>query len=134
MQIETMAVPVLMKAVDFLFDQAKAILAERRAAHEKPGVQPAPPPEIPLLEQDKQSVVQRRVSEELVRRKEEAIDALLEEIAIYQRNYDRLKKRVALEGGPDFAPISVSNQLEAQQDAILEASQRLAAIVDEVAG
>jgi len=131
--IDPLAVPILMKAVDFLFDEAKKILEERRAARQSAERQVAPPPEIPLLEQDKAVVLKRRVSEELAARQEGAIKALLDEIAIYQSNYQRLSKRVALEGGRDYAPVGVLNQLEAQEDAILERSQRLAQIVDEVA-
>ena len=63
--IETIAVPVLMKAVDFLFDEAKKILQERRDARQSAERQAAPPPDIPLLDQDKQTVLERRVSEEL---------------------------------------------------------------------
>lgn len=129
--IETVVtVPILMRAVDFLFDEAKKILQERRAARQSAERQAAPPPDIPLLDQDKQAVLERRVSEELAARQEITIQGLLEEIAIYQRNYQRLSKRVALEGGRDFAPLGVVNQLEIQEDAILERSQRLAEIVD----
>jgi hypothetical protein len=131
--IETIAVPILMKAVDFLFDEAKKILEERRAARQSAERQAAPPPEIPLLDQDKLVVVKRQVSEELAASQETAIQGLLDEIAIYQSNYQRLSKRVALEGGRDYAPISVVNQLEAQENTILERSQRLAQIVDGVA-
>jgi hypothetical protein len=131
--IETVAVPILMKAVDLLFGETKKILEERRAARQSAERQIAPPPEIPLLDQDKQTVVKRQVSEELATRQEGAIKALLDEIAIYQVNYQRLSKRVALEGGRDYAPVNVLNQLEAQEDAILERSQRLAQIVDGVA-
>ena len=130
MLVETFAIPVLMKAVDFLFDEAKNILAERQATRQEAGRQATAPPDIPLLDQDKESILRRKVSEELARQQEQAIQSLLEEIEIYRRNYQRLKKRVALEGGLDFAPVSVANQLQAQEDAILETSQRLAAIVN----
>jgi hypothetical protein len=131
--IETVAIPILMRAVDFLFDEAKKILQERRAARQSTERQVAPPPDIPLLDQDKQTILERQVSEELAARQESAIQGLLEEIAIYQRNYQRLSKRVALDGGRDYAPLGVVNQLEIQEDAILERSQRLAEIVDGLA-
>jgi transposase len=130
MSIEVVAVPILMKAVDFLFGEAKKILEERRAARQKDKQSVAAPPDIPLLNESKEIVVRRKVSEELVKRQEQALQGLLDEIAIYQQNLQRLQKRVALEGGMDFAPVSVVNQLRAQQDAILDKSQQLAAIVD----
>ncbi len=127
--LDTIGVPIVMKAVDFLFGVAKSVLDERRAAREKSPAQVQAPPEIPLLDQPKETVVHRKISQDLVKRKEQAIQSTLEEIDIYQSNYQALKKRVALYGGPDYAPIADKNQLRAQEDALLEASQKLAAIV-----
>lgn len=130
MIVEAFAIPVLMKAVDFLFGETQKILEERRLARQKPDSEAAAPPDIPLLELDKETVLHRKVSQELAERQAEAIEALLEEINIYQRNRQRLEKRAALEGGKDFAPISVINQLHAQEDAILERSRQLAGLLD----
>lgn len=130
MSVEIIAVPILMKAVDFLFGAARNILDERRAARQKDKQLVAAPPDIPLLNERQETVVRRKVSEELVKRQEQAVQGLLDEIAIYQQNLQRLQKRAALEGGIDFAPVGVVNQLRAQQDALLEKSQQLAAIVD----
>ncbi len=132
MSIEAIGIPILMKAIDFLFNEAKNIMEERRAARQSSKSQAKEPPEIPLLDQPKETVVRRKVSEDLVKRKEQAIQGILTEVEIYQQNYQRLRERIALYGGVKFAPVGDVNQMEAQQDAILEASQRLAALVDEV--
>ncbi len=132
MSLDPIAVPIVMKAVDFLFGEAKKILEERRQARQKPDRPVAPPPDIPLLEQDKETVLKRQVSKELVKREEQAIQGILDEAAVYQQNLQRLQKRVALEGGIDYAPIGVVNQLHAQEDALLEASQRLAVVIERV--
>jgi|GEM_PF-2690791 len=133
---ETMAailgIPILLKAVDFLFDVAKGVLEERRQARREAKAAVQPLPSIPLLNQDRETVRQRKVSKRLAEQKEQAIQGILDELAIYQGNYQQLKKRVALEGGPAFAPVNVINQLRVQEDAILEASQRLATILDDL--
>jgi len=131
---EMLAFQTLTKAVDFLFTEASKILEERRLARQQGHQQAAEPPKIITLEQHPTAatVLQIKVTDELVQRKEQAIQGILDEIAIYQTNYQRFKKRVALEGGIDFAPIAVVNQLLAQEDAILEASKRLDVIFQDL--
>jgi hypothetical protein len=53
MLVEIFAIPVLLKAVDFLFDEAKNILEERRIARQNPNLQVTDPPDIPLIDQEK---------------------------------------------------------------------------------
>jgi hypothetical protein len=54
--IEALAVPILTKAVDFLFDEAKNIVAERRAARQN-RVQVPASPDIPLLDKNKEAIL-----------------------------------------------------------------------------
>ncbi len=77
-------------------------------------------------------VTSSKVSQELAKQETAEIKNLLETIAIYQNNRRRLDKRAALEGGEDFAPINVINQLRAQEDAILEKSKELAFLLDKL--
>jgi hypothetical protein len=132
MLVDAFAVPVVLKAVEFLFGAAKDVLEERHAARQSSESEAASVPEIPLLNQDKEAILKHKVSEELIRQQQQLMEGTLEEIGIYQKNYQRLKKRMALEGGPEFAPISVVNQLRIQEDHILEASRRLAGILDDL--
>ena len=124
---EMFAFQTLTKAVNFLFTEASKILEERRLARQQGHQQAAEPPKIITLEEHPTAttVLQIKITDELAQRKEQAIKGIMDEIAIYQTNYQRLKRRVALEGGVDFAPIAVVNQLFAQEDGILEASKRL---------
>lgn len=124
--VELFAIPVVLKAVDFLFGEAKEIMGARRKARQKPDSEAASPPDIPLLEQSKETVLNRKISQELAEQQVAEIEALLSQIEIYQKNRRRLDKRVALEGGIDYAPIGVVNQLYVQEDAILENSKELA--------
>jgi hypothetical protein len=132
MLVEAFAIPVLTRAVDFLFNEAKNILEERRAARQTPDLKMAAPPDIPLLEQDKEAVLKHKVSEEMAKAKERAVQSILEEIEIYQGNYYHLQKQVALGGGLDYADPGLANKLHAQEDNILEASRQLAAIIGEL--
>jgi len=132
MSIEVLAVPILVKAVDFLFDQAKETLAERRDARQKEHSQINPPLEIPLLDKDKESVLNRRVSEEMVRLKQKEVESTLVEIAAYQKNLQRLREQIAAAGGPKNAPIDKLSLRDAQEESVLEASARLAKIIDSI--
>ena len=82
-----------------------------------------------LLARNREEVLQTKVSATLAEQELATVAALLDEIAIYQRNRQRLQRRVALEGGADYAPISVLNQLASQEEALLRISEQLAAIV-----
>ncbi|MBN2394515.1 MAG: hypothetical protein JXR84_27530 [Anaerolineae bacterium] len=131
---EMFAFQTLTKAVNFLFTEASKILEERRLARQQGHQQAAAPPQIITLEEHPTAttVLQIKITDELAQRKEQAIQGIMDEIAIYQTNYQRLKRRVALEGGIDFAPIAVVNQLFAQEDGILEASKRLDTILQDL--
>jgi hypothetical protein len=133
MTVEAFAIPVVLRAVDFLFGEAKSMLAERRIGRRKENQAPPPAP-IPLLDQDKQAILKRKVSDELAREQERALEGLLEEIEIYQKNLQHLRKQAALNGGLAFAPIHVVRQMEVQEDAILDCSRQMADIIGKLTG
>lgn len=125
MLVETFAIPVLNKAVDFLFDQVKKILEERRAARQS-GKTDVEPPNIPLLEQEKEVVLKHKVSEEAAKQKERRIQAILEEVAIREKNYQDEKINIARHGSIYDAPTIARHRFQEAEDALLETSQRLA--------
>jgi hypothetical protein len=127
---EPFAISILMKAVDFLFGEAKTILEERRTARQNSKQQTTPAPDIPLIRQDKESLIKQLVAKELVKYNEQAIRSILDEIETYRYNLEHCRRRVALEGGLPYASLSAINELRVQEDCILEASQRLASILD----
>lgn len=128
--VEAFAVPVVLKAVEFLFGEAQKMMEARRAAYNKPNPDVTPPPDIPLLAQDKSVVLSCKISAELAQMQQETIESILWQINRYEKNRLRLEQRIALEGGEDYAPLSVVNQLHVQEDAILKRSQELANLVN----
>jgi HEAT repeat protein/tRNA A37 threonylcarbamoyladenosine biosynthesis protein TsaE len=130
MLIEMVGIPVLLRAVDFLFDEAKKIWDERRAARQSDESHVPAPPDIPLLAQDKGLVLKRKVSKEAVQRKERAIQGILKEIEVHEQNYQDARIGIARHGGRYDAPPILRHRLQEHEDAILEASQRLATLVE----
>jgi hypothetical protein len=126
--IDAFAIPVLMKAVDFLFGEVKEIMEDRRLARKQ--VEKNKKDEIPLLGKSKDEVMKAKVSEQALAQRQQAIQGTLEELIIYHANYQRLKKRVALDGGIDYTDVSIANQLRLQEDALIEVSQKLGILID----
>lgn len=127
--VELFAIPVLLKAVDFLFGEAQKMMEERRTDRQENASLPAPP-EIPLLGRTKDSLLQTRVSEELARQQEKEVGHILELLEGYRQNRHWAREQVMNYGGLAHAPIITRNTLLTQEKEIFKLSQELAEIVE----
>lgn len=142
MSVEGFAVPVLLKAVDFLFEEGSKILKERRERRESN----ARSSDKQTAEKDKQSVDDEH-DEEVIQSKESALEAKIDENAlvdskeeiqhllslleIYTQNYHLAREQYAKWGSALVPPIVVNNLTEAE-DEVANTVRRLKDLLDRV--
>lgn len=125
--LETIHIPILLKAIDFVFDEGRKILEERRARRKEsaagPGAEPAPEPEpapaeepadTPETSQVKQDLLNSRIDELLWKDHELEVQHLVRLLETYSRNYHLAKEQYARWGSALVPPIIVHNMNEAE--------------------
>lgn len=122
--IETLQIPVLLKAIDFIFDEGRKILDERRerrraqesAPREEPQ-EPAPEAvalEVQEQEQIKQDLLASKIDEILWQNHQWEIERLVKLLEKYSRNYYLATEQYATWGSALVPPIIVHNLTEAE--------------------
>ena len=135
--IEAIQIPILLKAIDLIFDEGRKILEERRErrkAEEAPSASAEPEPAKstpPVEETDKQELLTSKVDELSWRDNEAEVQHLVRLLEIYSRNYHVAKEQYAKWGSALVPPIIVHNLSEAE-DAMLKTSQQLEIILSKV--
>ena len=135
--IEAIQIPILLKAIDLIFDEGRKILEERRErrkAEEAPSASAEPEPAKstpPVEETDKQELLTSKVDELSWRDNEAEVQHLVRLLEIYSRNYHVAKEQYAKWGSALVPPIIVHNLSEAE-DAMLKTSQQLETILSKV--
>jgi hypothetical protein len=137
--IEAIAVPLLVKAIDFLFDESKKILEERRMRRQaKPentikkddweAKQPSPTltENAQLVPQinAKQTALSTMVDKARWRDSEKELMHLLELCEIYKTNLYNAKEKYA-RFGRDYAPPHLLHEIKEAEDGVLDAAKRL---------
>jgi hypothetical protein len=121
---ETMAIPILLKAVEFLFEEGKKILEERRERRktqpEYEKVQPtnisqteAPPKNVEVIE-TKEEALNTPINQFVWKASETKVKHLLTLLETYTRNYYLAKEQYAQFGRAYVPPIIVNNLEEAE--------------------
>lgn len=139
--IDPTQLPILLKAIDFIFDEGRKILAERR---ERRKMQEAPSnsgaqelsaeltlPEPEKAEEVKQHLLTSKIDEILWQNHEMEVQHLVRLLETYSRNYYLAREQYAKWGSALVPPIIVSNMNEAE-NSMLETIQRLEAILSKV--
>ena len=147
--IEAIQIPILLKAIDFLFDEGRKILEERRdrrKAEEAPSISRGPEParvsppveqeavvgkEVQKEETDKQELLTAKVDELSWRDNEEEVQHLVRLLETYSRNYHLAKEQFAKWGSALVPPIILHNMTEAE-NAVVDTVQRLEAVLSRV--
>ena len=140
--IDPTQLPILMKAIDFIFEEGHKILEERRErrkVQENPGgkeVLQEPTQEataVQVLEKDeiKQELLQSKIDEILWQHHEMDIQHLVRLLETYSRNYQIAKEQYAKWGSALVPPIIVHNMNEAES-AMLETIRQLESILSKV--
>ena len=136
--LEPVAIPILMQAVDFLFEETRKILQERRERRQAqlketttvpdPGNegQEAPPP--PDVIQTKEELLKQEISEAVWSTYEAEIRHQVSLMEIYTRNYHLAKEQYAKWGSALVPPVILHN-LEEAEDAVAKTTRKLQALL-----
>src|SRR5688572_25142664 len=132
--IETLHIPILLKAIDFIFEEGRKILEERRERRRTeqnlPKEQVEEPQEetaaIEVLEKPeiKQVLLASKIDEVHWQNHEAEVQHLVRLLETYSHNYQLSKEQYAKWGSALVPPIIVSNMTEAE-NAMLETIKKL---------
>jgi len=148
--IDPIQLPILLKAIDFVFDEGHKILEERRErrkaknapfqnGEQEPAGEIAPLEtqkeaeikEVQIQETVKQDLLVSQVDELLWRNHEEEVQHLVRLLETHSRNYHLAKEQYAKWGSALVPPIIMHNMTEAE-NAMLETVQRLEVVLSKV--
>jgi len=142
--LEPIHIPILLKAIDFVFDEGRKILEERRerrkasAAATTPEPSMAPeqssepePVEIQETNQTKQDLLTSKVDEILWKDHELEVQHLVRLLETYSRNYHLASEQFAKWGSALVPPIIVHNMTEAE-NSMLETLKKLEDVLSKV--
>jgi hypothetical protein len=138
--IDPMQLPILLKALDFVFDEGRKILEERRerrkeeSAPKSDAQEPSTETALPEPEKAKevkQDLIASKIDEILWKNHEGEVQHLVRLLETYSRNYQIAKEQYAKWGSALVPPIIVSNMNEAE-NSMLETIKRLETILSKV--
>lgn len=139
--IDPVQLPILLKAIDFVFDEGHKILEERRERRKQNNnalkvEDPEPEKEIISLEPEKtaeikQDLISSKIDELLWKNNQREIESLVRQLEKHTQNYYILKEQEA-EWGSALVPPVIVSQIRAKEDSILETRQRLETVLAKV--
>jgi len=139
--IDPTQLPILLKAVDFVFDEGRKILEERRERRKTAENLPKsedqePAKEIALLEPEKEKEIKQdllasKIDELLWQNHEMEVQHLVKLLETYSRNYHMSREQYAKWGSALVPPIIVHNMTEAE-NSMLETIQKLETTLSKV--
>ncbi len=139
--IDPTQLPILLKAIDFVFDEGRKILDERRErrrmqdnANRNETQEPARETVLHLPERQheiKQDLLASKVDELLWQNHEEETQHLVRLLETYSRNYHLAKEQYAKWGNALVPPIIMHNMTDAE-DSMIETIKQLEIILSKV--
>ncbi len=140
--IDPVQIPILLKAIDFVFDEGRKILEERRERRKmidtspKSGVQVpqqeiAQLPPIGQIKEVKQDLLTSKIDDLLWKNHEEEVQHLVRLLETYSRNYHLAKEQYAKWGDALVPPIVVHNMTDAE-NSMMETIGRLETVLSKV--
>lgn len=141
--IEAIQLPLLLKAIDFIFDEGRKILEERRERRKMNGSTPpagqvpeADAKEIVPIEPEKAIEVKEelstaKVDESLWQDHEAEVQHLVRLLETYSRNYHLAKEQYAKWGSALVPPIIMHNMTEAE-NAMIDTLKQLEGVLSKV--
>jgi hypothetical protein len=139
--IDPTQLPILLKAIDFVFDEGRKILEERRERRKTSDSTPTsenqePAKEItPVQVQEnneiKQDLITSKIDEILWQNHELEVQHLVRLLETYSRNYHLTKEQYAKWGSALVPPIIVHNMTEAE-NSMMDTIQRLETVLSKV--
>jgi len=139
--IEAVQLPILLKAIDFVFDEGRKILQERRErrrmSRSTPQDEPAEPEkEIVILEPEKakeikQDLQSSQIDELLWQNHESEVQHLVRLLETYTRNYHLAREQYA-KWGDALVPAIIMHNLEEAENSVTDTLQKLKAVLSKV--
>jgi hypothetical protein len=134
--LEALLVPVVKKAVDFLFDEGRDVL---KAYHERNKLPTAAhdnatkaEEETSFLQLSKDDVLRQKIDESRVDQYRDELDHLLRLQEIHARNYHLAKEQEAM--WKELAPAIIVNRIIISEKDLADTSGRLAVVLSKVYG
>ena len=139
--IDPVQLPILMKAIDFVFDEGRKILQERRERRKADNS--APEAEAPREEQEivplepeqaqeiKKDLIASKIDELLWQNHEADVRHLVTLLETYSRNYHLAREQYAKWGSALVPPIIVHNMVEAE-NSVKDTLMRLEDVLSKV--
>lgn len=139
--IDPIQLPILMKAIEFVFDEGRRILEERRERRKR--LEPLPsaetagtPPDVAVREPEKeieikQDLLASRVDEILWQNHEKEVQHLVRLLETYSRNYHLAREQYAKWGDALVPPIIVNN-LADSENSMIDTIKRLETVLSKV--
>jgi hypothetical protein len=139
--IDPTQLPILLKAIDFVFEEGRKILEERRERRKtqdqrSSSEEKSSPQEIVPLQQEKaveirQDLLASRVDEILWHNNEQELQHLVRLYDTYSRNYYLAREQYAKWGDALVPPIIVNNLREAE-NSLAETLQRMETVLSKI--
>jgi hypothetical protein len=142
--LDPIQIPVLLKAIDFVFDEGRKILEERRerrktgaaSATAEPAPDPEPASEVSSAETQetkeiKQHLLASKIDEILWKNHELEVQHLVRLLETYSRNYHVAREQYAKWGSALVPPIIVHNMTEAE-NSMVETLKKLEDVLSKV--
>lgn len=139
--LETVQLPLMLKAIDFLFDEGRKIMAERR--ERRLAENTAPKTETPQAEKEiiplepekaieiKNDLISSKIDELLWQNHEADVKHLVALLETYSRNYQLAKEQYAKWGSALVPPIIMHNMVEAE-NSMMDTLKKLEAVLSKV--
>jgi len=139
--IDPTQLPILLKAIDFVFDEGRKILEERRERRKTSDSTPTSENQEPAKEMTpvqiqekneiKQDLITSKIDEILWQNHEREVQHLVKLLETYSRNYHIAKEQYAKWGSALVPPIIVHNMTEAE-NSMIDTIQRLETVLSKV--
>jgi hypothetical protein len=139
--LDTIHIPILLKAIDFVFDEGRKILEERRERRKMGDNSPqsgaqevaeeTPLPEVEKGNEIKQDLLSSKIDEILWQNHEAEVQHLVRLLEIHSRNYHVAREQYAKWGSALVPPIIVNNMGEAESS-MLETIKQLETILSKI--
>ena len=139
--IDVVQLPILLKAIDFIFDEGRKILEERRerrkaegAAEDDKRAEPAEeasPAEMQEQAEVKHELISSKIDEIAWKDHEGEVKHLVRLLETYSHNYHLTKEQYAKWGSALVPPIILHNMTEAE-NSMLETIKKLESVLSKV--
>ncbi len=139
--LDPIQLPILLKAIDFVFDEGRKILEERRERRKSEDSAPdikeqetakeISPPPIQENEETKEDLLSAKIEEKLWQDNQKEIEHLVRLLEKHTGNYYTLKEQYA-EFGSIMAPPHILSQMKEKENLIIETKKRLEDILSKV--